>query len=215
MNERIKYPIAITAICLVAAAALAFTFALTRERIAAAERGELNAALAVVLPAEAKSVQELPVDGVEGETLYVARANADETGAALGYAAVGVAQGYSSRIHVMVGLTPDNSIYAIRILKQSETPGLGERTKDVPPTKTIWRAIGDAIGGDEGEEAAPAEPPFQQQFRGKTWNELELTKDPSNPNAIHQLTGATITSSAVLNAVQAAVKTIEANKPEN
>ncbi len=41
MNERVKYPIVITLICLVAAAALAVTFAMTQDRIAASKKSEL------------------------------------------------------------------------------------------------------------------------------------------------------------------------------
>ena len=205
MNERVKYPIVITLICLVAAAALAVTFAMTKDRIAGSKKSELVKGLEVVLPAAKKSIEERPLSG--GEKLYVARAGDDETGDELGYAAIGAAQGYSSKIEVMVGVDADMRIIAIRILAQQETPGLGEQTKDVPPTKTIWRAIADVLTGADDEPVR--EPPFQKQFRGKTWNQMQLTKQANSTDAILQLTGATVTSQAAVNAVKDAITKIE------
>jgi len=213
MNERVKYPIVITLICLVAATALAVTFEMTKDRIAASKKSELVKGLAAVLPAARKSIEERPLKGVtaeqpgDDEKLYVARSNADRTGDELGYAAIGKAQGYSSKIEVMVGVDTEMKIIAIRILAQQETPGLGEQTKDVPPTKTIWRAIADAFAG--ADEEPKREPPFQKQFRGKTWNQLQLTKQANSKDAISQLTGATVTSQAAVNAVKDAITKIE------
>jgi len=221
MNERVKYPLVITFICLVAATGLALTYAVTRDRIATAEKSELVEALDIVLPAEKKSVEERPIKGVtsaqpaDEEKLYVAREKADKTGKVLGYAAIGTAQGYSSRIHVMVGVEPDVStvrIIAIRILKQQETPGLGERSKEVPATKSIWEAIDDAFRGN-GDGGEKREAPFQKQFRGKTVDKLVLVKEPNSKENISQITGATITSRAVVTAVKQAIEIIKANVP--
>lgn len=210
MNERVKYPIVITLICLVAAAALAATFAMTKDRIAASKKSELVKGLEIVLPQAKQFIEERPLRGVtasepeDDEKLYVARFG---TGGELGYAAIGSAQGYSSKIEVMVGVDTEMNIIAIKILSQQETPGLGEQTKDVPPTKTIWQAIGDMFAG--ADEEPEREPPFQQQFRGKTWNQMKLVKQPNSKDAISQLTGATVTSQAVVNAVKDAIAKIE------
>ena len=198
MNERVKYPIVITLICLVAAAGLALTFALTKDKIAESKAKEFNEGLSFVLP---KGTPEL-LD--KTANVYVARKDDD----VVGYAATGEAQGYSSKIKVIVGVDPEMNIIAIRVLSQQETPGLGEQTKDVPPTKTIWRAISDALAG--GKADPKLEPPFQKQFRGKTWNQLQLTKRADSKDAISQLTGATVTSQAVVNAVKNAITAVEA-----
>ncbi len=218
MNERLKYPLVITLICLVAATGLALTYAVTKDRIATAEKSELVEALEIVLPKEKKSVEERPLKGVtsaqpaDEEKLYIAREKRDKTGRVLGYAAIGTAQGYSSKIHLMVGVEPDVEtvrIIAIRILKQQETPGLGERTKEVPATKSIWKAIDDALRGGGGGEKSEA--PFQKQFRGKTIDKLVLVKEQNSKANISQITGATITSRAVVAAVKQAVEIIKAN----
>ena len=195
MNERVTYPMIITLICLVAAAGLAFTFAVTKDRIEESKKSEFNKALEIVLP---RGKIE-PLD--EDKKVYVAR----EAGNAIGYAATGEATGYSSKIKVMVGVRPNMEIIAIKILDQQETPGLGEQTKHVPPTKTIWKAVGDPSTSGEPER----EPPFQKQFRAKKLDQLVLTKEPPPSARISQLTGATITSQAIVNAVRDAIKTIE------
>ena len=198
MNERIKYPIVITLICLVAAAGLAVTFALTKDEIKKAKAKEFDEGLRFVLP---KGKTEL-LDKANG--VYVAR----DGEKIAGYAATGESQGYSSKIKVIVGVTPEMEIIAMRVLSQQETPGLGEQTKDVPPTKTIWQAIAEFFAGEQEEGPKPS-PPFQEQFRGKTWDQLVLTKERNSKDAISQLTGATITSQAVVNAVHNAIATIE------
>jgi Na+-translocating ferredoxin:NAD+ oxidoreductase subunit G len=200
VNERVKYPIVITVICAVAAAALAATFALTRDEIAKSQRQDFENGLKVVLPEG--EVKLFDAD----RTVYAAY----QGGRITGYAGPGEAQGYSSRIRLLVGLQPDlQRIVAVRILDQQETPGLGERTREVPPTKTIWQAIGGLFGG--GGDAEPKrEAPFQSQFRGKTPGELRLTSDANDPAAIHQLTGATISSQAVVDAVKVGIEKIKA-----
>jgi RnfABCDGE-type electron transport complex G subunit len=193
MNERLKYPLVITAICLAAAAGLALVYSVTKKPIERAKASELNKALEVVLP----EGEVGPLEGHEG--MYVAR----KDGKPVGYAATGTAQGYSSTIRVLVGVRPGLEVIAIRILEQNETPGLGERTKEIPPTKSVWQAAADLVTG-AGKEAK-REPPFQSQFRGKTYDQLELTKSAQDTERIHQLTGATITSSAVVTAVKRAI----------
>ena len=210
MSERLKYPLIITLICLAAATALALAFALTRENIAASKRSELQAGLETVLPARTQSVEEVPL--ADGGTVYVARELAGRKGKALGYATIGVEQGYSSKIKVLVGVDLDMKIVAIRILEQQETPGLGERTREVPAAKSIWGAIRDLFTG--GEDGPAREPQFQKQFRNKTESRLVLVKEQGSKDNISQLTGATITSRAVLTAVRQAVQTIKTNLPE-
>ena len=213
MNERIRYPLVITVICAVAAAALAYTYALTKDRIRESKRSDLVKGLEKVLPPQKKSIEMRTLPGVEAQQpeddqkLYVARENAGQTGRALGYAAIGSAQGYSSKVKVIVGVDPDMRIIAARILDQQETPGLGERAREVPATKTLWQALADIFRGSaKGPELVP---PFQQQFSGKTWQQLELTNDADAGDRIIQLTGATITSRAVVNAAKDAITKIE------
>ena len=211
MNERVKYPLVITAICLVAAAALGYTYALTRDRIKVSKKRDLNDGLQAVMPPERESIEERALPGVtstepkDSEKLYIAR---DKSGHALAYAAIGTARGYSSTIETIVGVDPEMRIIGVRILSQNETPGLGERAREVPPKESLWQAL---FGSKEKKGAGtepPAVPPFQQQFAGKTESGLVLVKGKARDGEISQLTGATITSQAVVNSVKDATKKI-------
>ncbi len=80
--------------------------------------------------------------------------------------------GYSSDVKTMVGLTTDLKINAITVVSQMETPGLGANC-----TKTS----------------------FLDQFSGKNPADIYVNKDGGD---IQALTGATITSRAVTNAIR-------------
>ena len=77
-----------------------------------------------------------------------------------------------------MGLTREGSVRAIRILNQSETPGLG---------------------------AKASEPSFSGQFADRNSLPLAVVKQPAaEPNEIQAISGATITSTAVVTGVNAA-----------
>ena len=93
------------------------------------------------------------------------------------------ARGYSSTIKTMVGVDLVGKVTAIKILSQQETPGLGTRIEDIKP----------------GEQ----KPWFQQQFKGKTIEELKLKKEGGQVDGI---TGATVSSKAVTDSVMEAIE---------
>ncbi|MDD2365736.1 MAG: FMN-binding protein [Desulfuromonadaceae bacterium] len=89
-------------------------------------------------------------------------------------------KGYSGLITMLAGFDLSSSrITAVKILSQTETPGLGAKSKD---------------------------PLFQNRFRDKASDvELEVTKaPPSKENQIQAITASTITSKAVTRGVNAA-----------
>ncbi len=135
----------------------------------------------------------------------------------LGYIAVGGKQGYSSRIEVLVACDGDFKILGIQILQAAETPGLGERVKEIKSDATIWQAMARAVGfGKSDAPQTPREPWFQKQFAGKTLDQLIVVKEETDTN-IQAITAATITSKAVTDAVQMAVEDIKkaAGAPES
>lgn len=100
-------------------------------------------------------------------------------GSLAGYCITVTPKGYAGPIELVVGITPDGSVRAIRILNQSETPGLGAK--------------------------APL-PPFSGQFDNKKADKLTISKaPPSAPDQIQAISGATITSEAVVSGVNAAL----------
>ena len=104
MNELMKPVIVLTAICVVAAALLGFTYNITAPLIAQAEEDATNAAMAEVVPgATSFTPCELstPIEGV----LAVSQADGG-----LGYAIQVQDQGYGGAYVVMVGIGPDGKI---------------------------------------------------------------------------------------------------------
>lgn len=101
----------------------------------------------------------------------------DENGNAIGYVVVNVAKGYGGDVSVMTGVDTDGKVTGISILSHSETAGLGAKatTED-----------------------------FRSQFIGLV-NEITVSKDKAGDNSIDAITGATITSRAVVNAVNEAI----------
>ena len=99
----------------------------------------------------------------------------DANGKLLGYAFNAEGNGYQGLIKVMTGLSPDlTKLQGIEILESQETPGLG---------------------------AEIAGKPFRGQFVGlSVTHEIEYVKNqkPSQPYEIEAITGATISSRAVV-----------------
>ena len=101
---------------------------------------------------------------------------AELDGEIIGYAAVAGGAGFGGQIKLVVGIKTDGTVKSVWILSHKETPGLGSRV---------------------------AEEGFLNQFRGKNLNELRLRK---NDGEIDAITGATISSSAVTDAVHQKVQ---------
>lgn len=96
-------------------------------------------------------------------------------GEVMGYVVSATIKGYADNITIAVGVTKEGEIRSIGFLEISETPGLGmEATNDN----------------------------FKNQFNGKRVQRLEAVKTGASvENQVDAITGATITSTAVTEAV--------------
>lgn len=96
-----------------------------------------------------------------------------------GYIYTVTSGGYGGQLVIMLGIEyPNAHISGVKILQQSETPGLGSKC---------------------------AEPNFIGQFLGKDLsNELTVSKTASKPQEIQAITASTITSKAVVKGINAA-----------
>ena len=185
---RIPKPvIALTLIAAIAGVALSGVFSMTKETIEAQDRLAEAAAYSAVCP-EAKSFsfseKAQEVLGDEGADQGEAHINAcyvgnDESGNKVGYALSVSTQGFGGQIVMALGLTPEGEIISISFTEISETAGLG------------MKAI---------------EPEFKDQFGGKSGT-LTLVKGAATAeNEISAITGASVTSNAVINAVNAGLE---------
>lgn len=170
-------------ICLAASGLLSVVHNLTQPKILAQAREEEEASLKEVFPA---ADHFTPARKDEEVLYYQAQ---DKQGRLLGYAFKATRRGYSSEIVTMVGMDTQGIITRIKVLAQNETPGLGSRITEVIQKETLWDVLLKKV-----KLAAKPQAWFQAQFSGKKY----LTLDHS----VNAITGATISSRAVIDSVR-------------
>ena len=116
--------LSLTAIALVAAAALAAVNAVTQEPIAQAQEAKVQAAIKAVLP-EFDKLEAMDVDGKNINVAY--NAQGEMVGAAI---EAGNDNGFGGHLQVMVGFDKDGNVYGYSILESHETPGLGAKAAE-------------------------------------------------------------------------------------
>lgn len=107
---------------------------------------------------------------------------ARQGGQAIGAVYITAAKGYGGDVSVMTAIKADGAIAAVEILAAAdETPGLGQNAM---------------------------KPDFAAQFAGKS-GQVDVVKNGAAENQVNALTGATITSRAVADAVNQALALFE------
>jgi Na+-translocating ferredoxin:NAD+ oxidoreductase subunit G len=206
MREILKLSVSLFVIALFSGFAVGLTFRTTREKIDAQLEAAQNQALAEVMP-EGAAIEIRSGTGTLPETYWVAL----EGSTVVAYAFEASARGYSSDIRVMAGVDTTGTILGVSVLAQNETPGLGTRIAEVPSKKYLWDAL--------GKDTTKVEPWFTEQFEGldinerigietgPEWHELdaEARARLEQRNGITAITGATISSKAVRDALQTQV----------
>ena len=170
----------LSSICLVCSALLGTVYAVTKAPIEASELAKVNAAIAAVTPAF-DNVPSEEVRTVDGGQIYTSRSG-DEV---VGYAIKVSVGGFGGPLQLMVGFTPDGTVYNTSVISHSETPGLGAKIVD--------------------ENCAP-----RAQVKGKNpaTNNIAVRKDNGEIDAI---TASTITSRAFLKGVNLAYEVFKNN----
>ncbi|HUX06822.1 MAG TPA: RnfABCDGE type electron transport complex subunit G [Acidobacteriota bacterium] len=185
MKELISLVVTLTVIAAVAGLALALVYSVTEEPIAEAEREQTLKAIRNVLPEFDDNLLQSVMFGEEKQKeIFIARANGGDL---VGVAFSSISRnGYGGNLEVMVGLVPEGEGYKvnrIEILRHAETPGLGTKI---------------------------AEEKFKGQFNSVNYDNLTFAVDKDDPGStdkpsIDSITGATISSRAVTEAVQMAL----------
>ncbi len=180
------------AICVIVSAALAGTNLLTKDKIAEAQAQKAEESRKIVIPEaayfEELEERELP-ENCEGGSVYKAWNKEGEGRWVIGYVFETSAKGYGGDIKVMTGITgmtaDDGDITGVVILSHGETPGLGANAE-----KEEFRNQYQQPPAKDGIEVVKYQVPAEGQ--------------------IEAMTGATITSRAVTDAVNQAVEQWEA-----
>ena len=191
MSKIIKDAIALTLITLVAGMALGAVHGITKEPIARQEVLAKEAAYKEVF-ADAESYEtvemtdelagqlrsSLDSEGYKAQSIDEVVDAVDGSGNSLGYViTVITSEGYGGDIKFSMGIQVDGTMNGISILSISETAGLGMRANT-----------------DE----------FKSQFVGKNTDQIVYTKNgASADNEIDALSGATVTTNAMTNGVNA------------
>ena len=143
---------------------------------------QVQASRAVVPAFDNDPMTEKQIVEVDGGKLefYPAKANGQLVGTAI---KTFTNNGFSGLVELMVGFTPDGSVYNYSVLSHKETPGLGSKMD----AWFVKGAKGDITGKTPGTQG------------------LQVSKDGGDVDAI---TAATISSRAFLDAVNRAAKAL-------
>ena len=181
MKSIIKNTAILTAITLVAGILLGIVYDITKEPIAQAKEAAKNEAYQAVM-AEADSFEALEVDTTDlGTGCDVNEVVAANAGSELkGYVITTTTHdGYGGDIQVSVGIAADGTVKGIEMLSIAETAGLGMNANT---------------------------PEFKAQYAEKLVDSFVVTKTgAAADNEIDAISGATITTNAVTNAVNTAI----------
>ena len=182
-KDMFKLGLNLLIISAVAALLLALTNSVTASTIA--QRNEQANAEARKLVLESaqdfEEVKDVKIDnskGVKVSEIYEAK---DASGNTVGYTLKVLPSGYGGTIELMVGIdSAKGQVSGINVVSNSETAGLGAKSTD---------------------------PEFSDQYKGKPLEELSVLKNGTpGDTEIKAISGATITSTAVTNGVDAAIE---------
>lgn len=188
-NESIKDTIILTLITLIAGLLLGVVYEITKEPIAAEQqRAKEEAYKAVFADADSFEAVELEVTKVKDElaangfdvTINEVMKVFDKSGNAAGYVlTVTDHEGYGGDIQFAMGVQSDGTVNGLSFLAISETAGLGMKA---------------------------AEEDFMSQFAGKKVDHFQYTKNGASVDGeVDAISGATITTNAVVNGVNAGI----------
>jgi len=179
MRNAIKMISVLTIVGLISGAALVLMYSYANPLIEKNKKNEMKKAIFKIFP-DGKSYTSEIVDEV---TVFRVK-NAE--GAFIGYTFLAEGNGYQGAIEMMAGISPDmETVRGLEILESQETPGLGQE-----------------IATDK----------FTAQFKAlKTAPEITYVKNvkPSKSNEIQAITGATISSRAVVAILNDTIKKIK------
>lgn len=201
MKEYIKYSGVLLIITMIAAAALGGIYKLTESNISEQKKLEKARALKIIFSNydPDKTKPKYKDKEKKEELLYnIIKDSNDEI---LGVAFEVSVSGFSSIIKATVGMKPDGTIIGIKVIQQSETPGLGARMEEFKTDQYLWTFW---KKDDKEDRDKPPIPTFQLDFFQKHYSDLVLKKGGGiNPDTmeIEAITGATISSKALVNAV--------------
>ena len=190
MNKIVKNTMILTAITVVSGLLLGVVYDITKEPIAQAQENTKQEAYRAVL-SDASSFEAVDFDansassllsenGYTSDEITEVVEGTDDSGETVGYViSVQSGEAYDGTLELSVGIATDGTVKGVEMLDISETAGLGMKA-------------------DEAE--------FKDQFKDKNVEKFTYTKTGEDgDDMIDAISGATITTNAVTNAVDSAL----------
>ena len=190
MNKIVKNTLILTAITVVSRLLLGVVYDITKEPIAQAQENTKQEAYRAVL-SDASSFEAVDFDADSASSLLSENGytsdeitgvveGTDDSGETVGYViSVQSGEAYDGTLELSVGIATDGTVKGVEMLDISETAGLGMKA-------------------DEAE--------FKDQFKDKNVEKFTYTKTGEDgDDMIDAISGATITTNAVTNAVDSAL----------
>jgi len=177
MNKTAKMVIVLTVITALSGAILSTWDGVTKPKIEYHKLQALKAAISDVLPPY-DNYEEKDINGYK---VYIGKIDGSTQPVVIAFKVEG--SGFQGNISIMVGVDPSfTSITGIKVLEQIETPGLGTKIVEDPSNKSniFW---------------------FPEQFTDVVIEpEIVVLKNkiPQKPNEVQAISGATISSKAVV-----------------
>jgi Na+-translocating ferredoxin:NAD+ oxidoreductase subunit G len=184
MNNSLKMFVVLTLITLFSGGVLSALNEVTAPLIRDHQLKELKAAIADVLPPidDYDEISQGPI------TLYIGHKAGETDPVGVAFRVIG--NGFQGKLAIMVGVKPNfEEIVGLKVLEQVETPGLGTKIVEDPSHKAdpYW---------------------FPKQFKGlRIQPSITVIKNvkPTKPHEIQAISGATITSQAVADILNAEI----------
>ena len=204
MRDIVRLSFVLTIVAVAAGLAIALTYRQTKDQKALQEKRAQQQALRAAFP-EGVAIEAKEGGGNLPSEYWIAK-KGDET---VAYAFRIENRGYSSILQYYVGVAPDGAILGVTILSQAETPGLGTRVEETISDRYIWNGLW-------GPKQV-LKPWFTEQFegidvnrsievlKGAEWHTLaeRERKELKEKNAVTAITGATISTRAVADGIEA------------
>lgn len=202
MGDILKLGIVLFIVAMAAGFAIALTNNYTKDKIAEQEFLAQQEALKTVF-GDGIAIEEKEPSQSIPFTYWIGRKN----DSIVGYSFECASRGYSGDIRFIVGVDENGTILGLTVLSQQETPGLGDRVEEVVSKKYLWNGLFAKKDFDT--------PWFTKQFKGlkaddkigidksAEWHTLspEQRQALKTKNTVTAITGATISTRAVTNAL--------------
>ena len=199
MKDTAKLILSLGLVCAIGSLALTQVYQRTQKPIEEANKRALNESLKLVLPPETATTEKL------NDIFFKAL---DAQGKLVAYAGQATGTGgFHGNVKVLVGLSPEGKILGVMVTEHGETPGLGSKATDRKSKTSLWSVL----AGKAKKDAFPPNP-YLDSFNGRQATGFKYGK---GENGVQGVSGATLSSKAILRGVNTVCKAFKELPKEN